>query len=239
MNIELDLHVHTIASGHAYSTLYENVQEAKRKGLKVLGMTDHGPNMPGGPHIFHFGNLRALPSSIEGIRILRGCEANILNFEGELDIPLSLQKRMEVMIASLHDVCLLPGNANENTKALLKVMDNPYVDILGHPGNPAFPIDEEAVVKKAKEKNILIELNNGSFRSRKGSKDNCLKIAKLCVLHKVPVILGSDSHFFTQIADYSLIEEVLKKAEVPEELIMNYKSKELLEMLKCKGKISK
>lgn len=47
----IDMHTHTISSGHAYSTLHENVQFAKKNGIKILGLSDHGPNMPGGPQL--------------------------------------------------------------------------------------------------------------------------------------------------------------------------------------------
>jgi len=52
MNLLLDTHTHTVASGHAYGTIMENAKEASKKGLKLICMTDHGPKMPGGPHIF-------------------------------------------------------------------------------------------------------------------------------------------------------------------------------------------
>jgi len=57
----IDVHTHTIASGHAYTTLLENAREAANKGMRVLGVSDHGPKMPGGPHIFYFSNLRVIP----------------------------------------------------------------------------------------------------------------------------------------------------------------------------------
>ena len=47
MKIELDVHTHTIASGHAFSTLQEMAQAAADKGLKVLGITEHSPGVPG------------------------------------------------------------------------------------------------------------------------------------------------------------------------------------------------
>ena len=43
----LDIHTHTIASGHAYNTIYEMAQSASRKGLALLGISDHGPAMEG------------------------------------------------------------------------------------------------------------------------------------------------------------------------------------------------
>ena len=56
-----DLHVHTISSGHAYSTLQEIVLHAKNIGLPMVGISDHAPGMPGGAHLFHFLNMRILP----------------------------------------------------------------------------------------------------------------------------------------------------------------------------------
>ena len=56
----VETHYHTIASGHAYSTVLEGVMYAKRYGMKGLAVTDHGPAMPGAPHIWHFGNQSAI-----------------------------------------------------------------------------------------------------------------------------------------------------------------------------------
>ena len=84
MKIIADMHTHTIASGHAYSTLNELAAEAARKGLLALAVTDHGPALPGGPHIYHFGAMRFFPEHISGVRIFRGIEANILVINGYL-----------------------------------------------------------------------------------------------------------------------------------------------------------
>ena len=54
MNYEFDLHTHTIASGHAYSTIKEMAHSAAQKGLKLLGITEHAPKMPGTCHDFYF-----------------------------------------------------------------------------------------------------------------------------------------------------------------------------------------
>lgn len=238
MNYISDLHTHTIIGGHAYSTLIENIDEAAKKGLKVLGFTEHGPAMPGGPHIFHFGNLKVIPRKVNGVIVLRGCEANIMDFEGNLDIPERIQKNLDLIVASLHDVCINPGTIEQNTNALIKVMDNPYVDIIGHPGNPSFPIDAEKVIKVAKEKNVLIEINNSSFKgSRKGSHKTCLEIAKLCKKYKTRVIVDSDSHFATAIGDFKEAHNILQEIDMPEELIINLNEKELLNYFKSKGKV--
>lgn len=237
MKYVLDVHTHTIASGHAFNTWLENAEFAHKKGLKLLGTTDHGPAMPGSTHIFYFNGIKSLPRKYKGMTILRGCEANIIDYDGKFDIPDKILKNLDVVIASLHDVCINPGTVEENTNAFLKAMDNPNVCILGHIGNPAFPIDYEKVVLKAKEKNILIEINNGSFISRKGSYENCLKVAELCKKNNVKVILGSDSHICFNIGNFEKAQKVLDDVEMPNELVINRDEKRLIRFLHEKDKL--
>ena len=78
MDIVVDSHTHTIASGHAYSTILENALSAKNKGLKLLCITDHAPEMPGAPHYWHFNNQRILPRFLHDVGILRGQRSNFL-----------------------------------------------------------------------------------------------------------------------------------------------------------------
>ena len=237
MKYVVDTHTHTSASGHAYSTLLENAKAAAEKGIKVMAVTDHGPNMPGGPHEFYFRNLKAIPDKLYGVTILRGCEANIIDFQGNLDISEWAQEKLDIIIASLHEPCIKPGSIDENTEALLGVMDNTNVQIIGHSGNPAFPIWEEKIVKKAKEKDIIIEINNNSFSARKGSEVNCRKIAELCREYGVKVTLGSDAHICCDIGEFSKAEEILKDVGMPEELIMNNDESKIIKYLIGKGRL--
>ncbi|MBU3201718.1 phosphatase [Clostridium estertheticum] len=238
MKFIADLHTHTVVSGHAYSTLMENAKYASEIGLKILGTTDHGPNMPGAPDLWYFGNFKVLPRELFGVKMLYGCEANIIDYEGNLDIPLEIQKGLDIIIVSMHEPLMEGGKSSDlNTSTILKAMDNPYVNILGHIGNPKFPIHEEEIIKKAKEKNILIELNNSSFvSSRLGSDKNCTKIAKLCKEFGVRIIVNSDAHFCFSIANFSTVEKILAEIHMPEELIINTNKESLIKFLKEKGK---
>ena len=84
MKALIDLHTHALSSGHAYSTVKENIEYAKINNLKYYGISDHGINMPGGPHLFYFQNLKVIPSEVNGVRVLRGMEANIIDYDGFL-----------------------------------------------------------------------------------------------------------------------------------------------------------
>lgn len=240
MKYVIDLHTHSIVSGHAYTTLLENVKQASINGIKVLGTTEHGPAMPGGPHIFYFSNMRNIPRELYGVKILRGCEANIMDVDGNLDIPERIQERLDLIIASLHDVCFkpFPSTKEVNTMAVLNAMNNRRIDILGHLGNPIFPVDIEAIVKKAKVTNTLIEINNGSLNgSREGSLENCIEIAKACNDNGVEVILGTDSHISFNIGKFDKAEQIIKAANMKEKLIMNIDENKIMEYLKSKGKL--
>lgn len=239
MNYSSDLHTHTIVSGHAYSTFLENVDFCAKNGIKILGTSEHGPAMPHAPHIWYFGNLSVIPREINGVTILRGCEANVLDLDGTIDIPNFERKSIDYMIASLHEPIFPPHSLEEDTKAILNAVDkNEEIEILGHLGNPNYSLDYEALVKKAKEKNIMIEINNSSMKgsSRMGSDIACTDIAKLCMEHGTKIILTSDAHICFAIGNFDSSIKMLKSINFPEELIMN-DPKKLIAHLKSKGRL--
>ena len=235
-----DLHTHSIVSGHAYSTLLENINYCAEKGIKILGTSEHAPTMPGAPHYWYFGNMKVVPRVINGVTILRGCEANILDIDGSLDMTDQSSRNLDYMIASFHEPVFKPKSKEENTAAILNVMDKyDKVEILGHLGNPNYELDYEAIVKKAKEKNIMIEINNSSLlgSSRVGSDVNCKKVALLCREIGTKVILTSDSHINTCIGVFNKGIELLEEIQMPKELVMNDPEK-LIAHLKSKGRLS-
>lgn len=237
MKFLVDTHCHTISSGHAYSTITELAEAAMEKGLKIIAMTDHGPAMPGGPHLFHIGNQRVIPDYIKGVRILKGVEANIMDFEGSLDLPERHLRNLEIVIASFHDVCIAPGSVEENTAALIKAMKNPYVDIIAHPGNPYYPIDIDKFVECARETGTLIEINNSSFiGSRRGSEENCRRIAAKAKEKGVVLAAGSDCHISFDVGKFNKIEEIFKELDMPEDLVINTDPQKLIDYLNKKSK---
>lgn len=222
MRILVDLHTHTISSGHAYSTIIENAQAAAKRGVTMLAMTDHGPAMPGGPHEYHFGNQRVIPDYLHGVRILKGVEANIINKSGGLDLPEERLEKLDIVLAGLHTKCAPNEGREANTAMLIAAMDNPLLDIIVHPGNPEYPVDVAAVVAAAKEKDVALEINNSSLKqSRCGSKPLCLEFARLAYQYGAKLTLGTDSHFADAVGDFTEALLLLDEAEVPVDYVLN------------------
>jgi putative hydrolase len=219
---EVDLHVHTVASGHAYSTIGEIAAAAARSGLRGVGMTDHGPLLPGGPHPYHFAALRFVPTSLCGVRIFKGVEANIVA-AGKIDLPADTLEQLELVMAGFHEGCGYPGEScAEHTEAVLALMERKIVKIVTHPGNPSFPLDYEAVARKGAETGTALEINNASFSmSRKGSSGNCLEIARLCARFGTPVALGSDAHIADGVGHFDEALATLAAAGIRPEQVVN------------------
>lgn len=220
----LDSHTHTIASGHAYSTIYEMVQAAAAKGLELLAITEHAMKMPGTCHELYFYNMKALPRQMEGIRVLFGAEVNLLDYQGKIDMKEIMLEKMDVVVASLHTLCIAPGTEAENTAALVNAIRNPYVNIIGHPDDGRYPVDFDTVAAAAKEHHVLLELNNSSLNEncpRENARENDIRMLELCKKYKTPVILDSDAHWAGDVGNCTNTLPLLEEIEFPEELVVN------------------
>ena len=121
MKIELDVHTHTIASGHAFSTLQEMAHAAAEKGLKVLGITEHSPGIPGSCDPIYFRNLHVVPRQMYGIELLLGAEINILDGRGNLDMDEYYLRMLDLRIAGIHSLCYKQGTPEENTHGMKSI----------------------------------------------------------------------------------------------------------------------
>ena len=207
-NSVLDLHTHTVASGHAYCSLREMAKAASEKGLEVLGITEHAPMMPGTCHKYYFDNLKVVPREMYGIQLLLGSEVNILDAQGSVDLSERTLSKMDVVVASLH----------------IPWMKNPYVNIIGHPDDGRYEIDYEARVQGAKEYGKVLELNNHSLDpdcNRENAVENDTVMLNLCKKYQVPVVMDSDAHFDLLIGEFDLARKLLTKLDFPEELVLN------------------
>jgi len=234
MKLIADLHIHTVSSGHSYSTLEEYVAQAKKIGLNIIGISDHGPKMPGGPHIYHFCNLKMVPRKLHGIKILRGIEANVINDKGEIDISKDDFEygQMDYAAVAMHPKCGYENQGEEkNTEVIIKAIKNPLIRIIAHPGNPRYPIKVKEVVEAAEAYQVAIEINNSSPSSRPGSFNKCLEFAREAKRIGAKVIIGSDSHISTMLGGSKEAMVLVKQAGLRTEDILNTSEKMLREFL--------
>lgn len=233
----IDLHTHTIASGHAYSTLQENIDQAKKKGLKVLGTSDHYRLIPGTAHPFYFRNFKVIPKEVDGIQLYNGVEANIYDEKGSIDVEDSLIRKIDYVIASLHTLCVENLGIEGNTRALIGAIENPNVNIIGHPNDGHFPIDPDEVAAAAAENHKIIELNNSSLQpttSKLNGASNMRYILEACRKYKTMIIMGTDSHICYEIGDFEESLAMLQEMDFPEEQVLNFDLNKLTLALLCK-----
>lgn len=223
--LKLDVHTHTVMSGHAYSTLQEMVAAAQQKSLDILGITEHAPGIPGTCNPIYFRNLHVVPRRFGNLRLLLGAELNILDTKGTLDLDEYYYKMLDIRIAGIHLLCWEGGTVEENTQGMINAIRNPWTQIISHPGDGTAELLFEPIVLAAKESKTLLEINNSSLnpnRNKETALRNNLEILRLCKRYEVPVVLSSDAHISYAIADYSFIWPLLQETEFPDQLIMNY-----------------
>ena len=236
VNFELDTHTHTLASGHARNTIREMAATAAERGIRLLGITEHGPKSPGVCKEYYFNSLKMAGRNVCGVELLLGAELNILDASGRVDLPEQTLRELDLNIASLHTPCIAPGSRQENTQAYLCAMQNPYVDIIGHPDDGRYPVDYEAIVQAAKDCGVLLELNESSLRpdsSRKDAWDNDKEMLKLCIRYQVPIAIGSDAHCRDDVGNNSYALVLLRELRFPETLVLNGSAKRFKEHLRA------
>ncbi len=239
MRIIADTHTHTIASTHAYATATEMIAEAARLGLYAIAITDHGPKMPGSPQVWYFNNLRAIPETYMGVRVLKGAEANITDFDGSIDLPESSLDCLEWIVASIHDVTLDQSKTKVSVDTVsqlyINAANDPHINVIGHCGTPAYRFDYESVLPVLAQHGKLIEINDSAFKNNKSSVPNCIEIAKLCKRMEIPIIVNTDAHFTTQMGRFDGSIKMLEEIGFPEELVVNSSVERFEKCLKERG----
>ncbi len=237
MLLRADLHTHTIASGHAYSTVMELARAASEKNLQLIAVTDHGPSVPQGAHPWYFWNSKIIPSVLDGVRILKGCEANpALDTDNGIDLPDELLRLLDFVAVGLHPLTGFDDqDRTKNTEALLRVIENPYVDQIAHPGNEhEFPLHMDAIVAAAVRHRVILELNDHSFAptsSRSISLEREREFARAALDAGAPVAIGSDAHFAMHVGRFDAAVAAAEEIGFTADDLVNRDARTVLEFL--------
>ena len=221
MKFIADLHTHTCASTHAFSTITENTAAARERGIEYLAMTDHGVAMPDAPHLWHFYGARNLPRYINGVFVLRGMEANIVDYEGNIDVEnIELYDLLDWIVVSFHEHVCRPKDKASHTNSYVRVTENPHVCCIGHPDDPQFDFDYREVAAACRENHKAIELNATRLRG-KASQKRYRDILSVCAEEGTTIVVNSDAHFHDRVGDFEQAAAFLEEMKFPQELILN------------------
>ena len=238
MRLLADLHTHTVASGHAYSTVTELAGAAHDRGLELIAITEHGPSVPGGAHPWTLWNMKAIPSTLDGVRILKGVEANPADSESGLDLPDEMLELLDFVACGFHpQIGYDDEDATRNTEAILRVIENPNVDMITHPGNGDFPIDKPLVARAAADHNVIIEINAHSFEStssRALNSDDEREMIVLAVEAGAPIAISSDAHYHLHVGRFDNAIAVAREIGLAEEDVVNRTAQGVLDHLLAK-----
>jgi putative hydrolase len=248
LHISCDIHTHTVFSRHAYSTVEENVRAAAELRFELLGVTDHfSPMVHPEPvtgvdlrDFQEFLNFEVWPETWHGVRLMHGCEADIVDLEGHLfgwDLPIernlggpagdttqTLQQAVfdgcDYVIASVHSHPWAAGASREQlTQMYVRALENPKVLVLGHVGRSGLDFDIDEVAQAARDLGKLIEINESSLYGRQDSSERCLHIAQRCRAAGCMVATGSDAHISCDVARLDRARALLEEAGIPPRLV--------------------
>ncbi|OUN01009.1 MAG: hypothetical protein BAA04_07750 [Firmicutes bacterium ZCTH02-B6] len=162
-----DLHVHSDWSD-GLDTIEAMALAARERGYEYIAITDHSPSLSVARGLDparleeQLREIDRLNRQLAGIRILSGCEVDILR-DGTLDLPDELLARLDVVVASVHSAMGL--DEREMTDRIVAAMRNPHVDIIGHPTGrilgrrEPYAVDMERIIQVAAETGTCLEIN--------------------------------------------------------------------------------
>ena len=247
LHIACDTHTHTVFSQHAYSTVEECVRAAAELRFELLGVTDHfssmvRPEPQTGVDLRtyqHFLNFEVWPHTWHGVRLMHGCEADIVDLEGHLygwDQPVeqglggpygwrdTLQEAVfrdcDYVIASVHaHPWALDASRAELTRMYVRALEHPKVLILGHIGRSGLDVDLGEIAAAARDLGKCIEVNESSLYGRQDSSARCQQVVEACLAAGCFVSTGSDAHISHDVARLSRCQELLERAGYPARLV--------------------
>ena len=209
------LHCHTRYSDGSNS-VEELALAARDAGYQWIGITDHSQAAA------YAGGLRPddlarqadeiddVNRRIDGIRVLKGVEADILQ-DGRIDFDEAVLARLDFVIASIHSRFNM--GEREMTTRMLAAMDNPYLTIIGHPtgrlllSRDPYGLDLDAVIEKAAATGVALEINADPHRL-----DLDWRVARRARGRGAAISIGADAHNAAGIANVEYGVGIARKA---------------------------
>lgn len=200
-----DCHVHTNYTD-GKNSVFEYCQKAKENGLKLIVFSEHVRKTLS----YDYGDLLAeidrAKFNFKDLTILSGCEAKVLNIDGELDVPESVLDSCDLVTGVFHS---FKNNDKRNyLNALKSMLKSSIIDIWGHPTlftkKNGIQLDEDdlkKIISACVDNNILIEIN---MKYNLPNKD----FLKIAVSNGARFVIGSDAHNINELLTSQKLKEV-------------------------------
>jgi putative hydrolase len=215
----VDFHSHTLFSKCGLHTVVEMLAEAKARGLVALAVTDHGPRLEGGPPTTFWDRLF---NPVEGIRLLKGLECNIVSDDGDIDFPQKMLKYADIVLLGLHPHLPAGKPAGHNTALLIRALEkNPFVDIVTHPEDVQYPLEFELLARFAREHRLALECNNSKILNSRVPPERMIEFLDTCKRIGCRLAVNSDAHALGEVGLDDSVRPLLQVVGFPEGLIVN------------------
>ncbi|MFC1606403.1 hypothetical protein ACFL47_00410 [Candidatus Latescibacterota bacterium] len=217
------MHLHSIRSSCGFHTLLEIVSIINKRGLSGFALTDHSPSL--GTPKSHFGVLlRRMPSVIDGLRLIKGIEASVMNVDGDLDLPVFKNLEYEIVLAGLHphDTFAVNRGREANTRALINTMRRyPQINIITHPMSDPYEVDIDALTDVALETGTALEINNSRFSFGRERYDALAAMVELAGEKGTMLAVNSDGHVFSEMGNFKNAISFLRQFDTDRLNIVN------------------
>lgn len=192
-----DLHMHSTETD-GKDSIETMARAATEAGLQYIAITDHTQSlaMANGLDerraLAHAARIRALDGTLGGLRLLAGVECDIRP-DGSLDLADDCLAALDLVVASVHSA--FNQDRQQMTARLVRAIENPHVDVLGHPTGriilrrDPYPVDFEAVIEAARSHHVALEINCQVDRL-----DLSDVHARAARDRGVPIVISSDAH---------------------------------------------
>ncbi|MGZ3722313.1 MAG: PHP domain-containing protein, partial [Bdellovibrionales bacterium] len=223
-DIRGDLHSHTVESD-GLNTLEEMAQAAEELGYEYLAITDHTKSLAFVKGLDkkrllkQFAKIDKLNDRLKTVRLLKSAEVEILE-DGSLDFADDVLKQFDIVVCAIHSHFNL--SSKKQTDRILRVLDNPNVNILAHPfgrllgERESMEMDFDKIMRAVKSSNCILEIN--AQPNRLDLPDHYCRMAGEA---GVRFALSTDSHHTSQLGFMKFGVDVARRAWLTKDHVIN------------------
>jgi putative hydrolase len=235
--LSVDFHSHSLFSKCGLHTIVEMLTEAKARGLAALAVTDHGPELKGGPPTTFWDRLF---DPVQGIRMLKGLECNIIADDGTIDFPQQMLKYADIVLLGLHPHLPAGKPPGHNTALLMRALvKNPFVDIVTHPEGLQYPVDFKTLAVFAREHGLALECNNSKVLNNRVPPERMAEYLDACKRAGCRIAVNSDAHALGEVGLDESVRPLLEMVGFPKNLIVNETVESAFAFLEERRKVKK